>query len=121
MKAYKSRLTTDISYLSNFAAPSRAAAAGVLTKLSKVSRDLTDARNTLKGQRASTSSVAKGRTEVLQALSDSLAASADARSSASAARSDKRATAARDAKAEKHEIGLAIPLFESGGKALHLF
>jgi hypothetical protein len=121
LKRYETRLTTDIGYLSSFSAPSRKAAPAALHKLSNVSRDLTGATSAATGQQASTSSGRKGRTQVLSGLHDATLAASDARATAAAARSGKRSTARRDAKEEQREINKAIPLFESGGKLLHLF
>ena len=58
---------------------------------------------------------------MLSGLHDATLAASDARAAAAAARSGKRSTARRDAKEEQREINKAIPLFESGGKLLHLF
>jgi hypothetical protein len=121
LKPYEARLTADVGYLASFSAPSKGAAAGALGRLSKVSKHLSGAKRAASGQMASSSSGRKGRTEVLQALNDALLATGDARASAEAARAGKRSTARRDAKAEQREINKAIPLFESGGKKLHLF
>jgi hypothetical protein len=121
MKAYEKRLTTDISYLANFSAPSKHAAFSTLSKLSTITRDLAGATKAATDHQASTSSGRKGRTQILAALHDATTATSDAKASATAARSGKTSTAKRDAKAEQSEINKAIPLFESGGKTLHLF
>jgi hypothetical protein len=121
LKPYETRLTTDIGYLSNFSAPSKSAAPAALTKLSKIRSDLTGATKAATGQQASTSSGRKGRTQVLSALHDATVAAGDAQACATAARFGNKSTAKRDAKAEQGEINKAIPLFESGGKLLHLF
>jgi hypothetical protein len=117
LKPYETRLTTDISYLSNFSAPSKKAAPAALTKLSKINSDLSGATKAATGQQASTSSGRKGRTQVLSALHEATVATSDARACATAARSGKKSTA----KSEQSEINKAIPLFESGGELLHLF
>lgn len=121
LKRYENRLTTDIGYLSGFTVPSRKAASAVLAKLTKVRTDLAGATHAAGARQASTSSGRKGRTQVLSALHDATVAASDAQSCATAARSGNRSTAKRDAKAEQSEINKAIPLFESGGKLLHLF
>jgi hypothetical protein len=121
MKAYESRLTTDIGYLSNFSVPSRSAASTVLHKLSKIGTDLSAATRTAKGQQASTNSGRKARTLLLSALSDATTGTGDARTCATAARSGNRSAAKRDQRNEQNEINKAIPLFESAGKLLHLF
>jgi hypothetical protein len=121
LKRYETRLTTDIGYLSSFAAPSKNGARAALSKLSKVRSDLGGATNAANGQQASTASGRKGRAQVLSALHDATVAASDARASATAARSGLRSTAKRDAKNELSEINKAIALFESGGRLLHLF
>ncbi|MGP0036132.1 MAG: hypothetical protein ACLP4R_16395 [Solirubrobacteraceae bacterium] len=121
MRPYDKRLTTDISYLSNFSAPSKKAAPSTLSKLSTISSDLSGAIKAASGQQASTSSGRKGRTQILAALHYATAATNDAKACATAARVGKRSTAKRDAKTEQSQINKAIPLFESGGKLLKLF
>lgn len=121
LKAYKGRLTVDIAYLSNFSVPSHKAAATVLHKLSKVRSDLSGARRAATHQQASSSSARKGQALVLSALRDVLAAESDAHACAAAVRSADRAAAKRDQAKEQSEVNKAIPLFESGGKLLHLF
>jgi hypothetical protein len=121
LKAYQARLTADIGYLASFSAPSKSAAPASLSKLSKIRGDLTGAAQAATGQQASTPSGRKGRTLVLSGLNDAIIAVGDARASATAARSGDRSTAKNDAKVELSEINKAIPLFESGGRMLHLF
>lgn len=121
MKPYKTRLTVDIAYLSNFSAPSRKAAPAALRKLSSIGIDLHGASRALARQTASSANGRRGRADVLSALRDALAAASDAHSSAAAARAGHVATARRDAKAEQRHIGQAIPKFEAGGRLLHLF
>ena len=121
MKPYEKRLTNDISYLSNFSAPSKKAAPSTLNKLSRISSDLAAATKAATGHQASTSSGRKGRTQILAALHDATTATSDARTCAKAARAGKKSTAKRDAKTEQRQINKAIPLFESGGKLLKLF
>jgi hypothetical protein len=121
MKPYEKRLTTDISYLSNFSAPSKKAAPSTLTKLSTIGGDLAGATKAAASHQASTSSGRRGRTQILAALHDATAATSDAKASATAARAGKTSTAKRDAKTEQSQITKAIPLFESGGKLLKLF
>lgn len=121
MKAYKTRLTTDIAYLANFSAPAKARAGATLTKLGKINRDLLGARHAAQINQASTASGRKGRTEVLSALGYALTSTKDATASARAARAGHRAAARADARAALREINKAIPLFEDGGRRLHLF
>jgi len=121
MKPYEKRLTTDISYLSSFSAPSKRAAPAMLTKLSRIHNDLAGATDAADSQQASTSTGRQGRSEVLSALHDASLATNDANACATAARSGKTSAAKRDAKAEQGEIDKAIPLFESGGRKLNLF
>jgi hypothetical protein len=118
---YKSRLTSDIGYLSNFAAPSRHSAPGVQTRVARILGDLAAVTSAAKGQRASSSSVRHGQSLVLSALHYATLAAEDARASAGAARSGNGAGARGDARAELSQINRAIPLFESGGHLLHLF
>ena len=119
--ADKSRLTSDISYLASFSAPSRSSASGVLSRLSRIGSDLNGASRAASSQRASSSSGRHGQLLILTALSDAMFAESEAHASASAARSGSRSTASRDARAEQGEINRAIPDFESGGHLLHLF
>ena len=121
LRPYRARLTTDISYLSNFTAPSKSRTGAALRRLSKIRGDLGGATRAANLQQASTSSGRKGRTLVLSALHDASAAAADARASALAARSGNRSAARRDARKEQGEINRAITSFEQGGKLLHLF
>jgi hypothetical protein len=121
LKAYEKRLTADIGYLSTFSAPSRGGAGSVLSRLAKIRTDLTGAQSAAIRNQASTSAGRRGRTEVLAALKDALLATGDAQASATAARKGQHSTATHDAGAERREINKAIPLFESGGMALHLF
>ncbi len=121
LKPYKARLTSDIGYLSSFSAPSKRAASGALSTLSKVRADLDGATRAANGQQASTSSGRRGRTEVLSAFHDATLAAGDAQASAKAAHAGHSSTAKRDAGEEQTEINSAIPLFESGGGLLHLF
>jgi hypothetical protein len=121
LKPYESRLTTDIGYLSSFSTPSRSAALPALSKLSKIRSGLSGATRAASRQQASSSSGRRGRTLVLSALADATLAPGDAQASANAARSGSRSAAKRKAKEEQSEINKAIPLFESGGRLLHLF
>ncbi|MHB1571932.1 MAG: hypothetical protein ACYCXW_24030 [Solirubrobacteraceae bacterium] len=118
---YKTKLTTDIAYLSNFSAPSKRAAPSSLRTLSRISRDLAGATKAAKGQQGSTTSGRKGRSEVLSALSYATSATSYARSSATAARGGNRSRALAYARSEQARIDKAIPLFEDGGRRLHLF
>lgn len=120
LKPYKARLTSDIGYLANFSAPSRRAASGALSTLSKVRADLNGATHAANGQQASSSSGRRGRSEVLSAFHDATVAAGDAQASAHAARAGHSSTARRDAGEEQTEINSAIPLFESGGGLLGL-
>jgi hypothetical protein len=121
LKAYEGRLTADIGYLSSFSVPSKGTAAGVLRRLSKVRTDLTGAARAANHEQASSSSGRRGRALVLSGLHDASAAAGDARACANAAGAGNRSAAARDRRLERREIGKAIPLFESGGRLLHLF
>jgi hypothetical protein len=121
LKAYETRLSGDIGYLSSFSAPSKGAAAAVLHRLSEVRNDLAGATRAATGRQASTGSGRRGRELVLSGLHDAAAAASDARACATAVRSGNRNAAKRDERQEQSEIGKAIPLFESGGKLLHLF
>jgi hypothetical protein len=121
LRAYKARLTTDIGYLASFAAPNKGAAVGALRRLSTVRGDLTGATHAATLQQASTSSGRRARTLVLSGLHDAIAAVGDARASATAARSGNRSAAKRAARKARDETNKAIPLFESGGRLLHLF
>jgi hypothetical protein len=121
LKAYEMRLTSDIGSLSSFTVPSKNAANGVLGKLSTIAKDLSGATRAANGQQASTSTGRTGRIEVLSALNYASTATRDARASASAAKAGKSSTARSDQSQEQSAINKAIPLFESGGKKLHLF
>jgi hypothetical protein len=121
LKAYESRLTTDIGYLAAFTKPSAGGVPTALHRLSKIAEDLSGATHAAKTHHASTTAGAKGRTEVLAALHDAMAATRDAEASAKAVRGGKPAKAKHEAKLERSAINKAIPLFESGGKKLHLF
>ncbi len=121
LKRYETRLTSDIAYLSSFAAPSKTAAPAALRALSKIRRDLTGAIRAANGQQASTSTGREARTLVLSGLHYATGAAGHAKASATAARSGAVFTAKHAARAEQTEIHKAIPLFERGGKLLHLF
>jgi hypothetical protein len=121
LKAYKTKLTTDVAYLSSFSAPSKSRATATLRRLSKVAGDLAGATRAANGQQASTKSGRKGRKLVLEGLHDATLAVRDARASATAAKSGQRPTAKRDARSEQAKINNAIPMLEQGGKLLHLF
>lgn len=121
LKAYQSRLTADIGYLSSFSTPSRGSAGAVLSRLSKIGSDLSGASRAARAQRASSRSGSRGRSLVLSALSNASVAVGDARAAAYAARAGNRSTAARYTRAERSAINRAIPQFESGGHLLHLF
>ena len=121
LQAYKTRLTADIAYLASFSAPTKSKASVALRRLSKVRSDLTGATRAANGQQASSGSGRRGRKLVLSGLQHALTAAGDARASATAARSGNRAAAKRDARHERGEINQAVPLFESGGRLLHLF
>lgn len=121
LKAYEANLTKDIAYLASFKAPSKSGASAALHKISKVESDLNGAKQAANGQQASSSSGKTGRSKVLSALHYALVAASDAKASATAARSHEASTAKKDAKATVSETNKAIPLFESGGKLLHLF
>jgi hypothetical protein len=119
--AYKSRLTADIGYLASFSVPSRAGAGGTLSRLSTIQHDLAGARHAASAQQGSSSAGRRGRTLVLSALGDAIAAAGHAQSSANAARSGKTSTARSEARTESSDINRAIPLFQQGGTLLHLF
>lgn len=121
LKAYQTRLTADIGYLASFTAPSNSGATAAFKKLSTISKQLKGATQAANGQQASSSKGIKGRKDVLTALKDASAAVTDAKASATAAKAGKSSTAKHDAKQERQQINKAIPLFESGGKALGLF
>ena len=121
LSPYKTKLTTDIAYLSNFSTPSKRAASGSLNTLARIGRDLSGATSAARGQQGSTSSGREGRSEVLSALRYATSATSFARSSASAARVGNRSLAAGYARSEQATIKKAIPLFEDGGRRLHLF
>jgi hypothetical protein len=121
LAGYQAKLTSDIGYLSNFSAPSRSAAGGVLRRLSGVQGDLSGASRAASGQQASSSSGRKGRALVLSALSEALTAAGDARAAADAARAGNTSGARSDAGKERSAINQAIPHFEQGGALLHLF
>ena len=121
LKPYKSKLTADVAYLANFKAPSKSKAGAALKKLATVNGDLTGAKNAAENNQASSSKGRSGRTAVIAGLTDALAAVADGKASASAAKSGKASTAKTDAKAELKETNKAIPLLESGGMKLGLF
>ncbi|HWE32832.1 MAG TPA: hypothetical protein VG410_05055 [Solirubrobacteraceae bacterium] len=122
LKAYKHKLTTDIAYLSSFAAPSKSATASVSKKLSTIRADLKGAQSAAQNNQASSASGRKGRSEVLTGLGYALVAEGDAKAAASAAASGKKATAKSDAKKARAEIAnKAIAPLESGGMALGLF
>ena len=118
---YKGRLTSDIGYLANFSAPSRHSAPGVQTRVARILGDLAGVTSAANSQHASSNSVRHGQSLVLSALHYATLAADDARVSAGAARSGNGAGARNDARAEQHQINRAIPLFESGGRLLHLF
>jgi hypothetical protein len=121
LKPYKTKLTTDVAYLSSFSAPSKSRATATLRRLSNVAGDLAGATRAANGQQASTTSGRKGRKLVLQGLHDATLAVGDARASATAAKSGQRSTAKRDARSERAKINKAIPQLEQGGMLLHLF
>jgi hypothetical protein len=121
LKPYKTKLTNDIAYLATFAAPSKSAASGVSTKLSKIEKDLKAVQRAAKNNQASSSKGTTGRSEVLAGVGDALTATTDANASAAAARAGKKATAKRDAKSARAEIAKAVPVLEAGGHALGLF
>ncbi len=121
LKAYETKLTTDISYLSAFTKPNKSAVSGTLQRLSKITKDLGGAMHAASTHHASTTAGAKGRTEVISALHDAGAATRDAQASARAVRGGKLAQAKHEAKLELSAINKAIPLFEAGGQRLHLF
>lgn len=121
LSAYESRLTADIGRLASFSTPSRAGAAATIAALGKVRSDLDGAVRAADGQRASTSAGRRGRALVLSGLREALTAAGDAKSAAVAARSGHTAAAKAATAREQKAIDRAIPLFESGGKLLHLF
>lgn len=121
LKAYQSRLTADIGYLSSFSTPTRRSAGAVLSRLSRIGSDLSGASRAARGQRASSRSGSRGKSLVLSALSNASVAVSDARAAAYAARSGNHSTASRYTRAEQSAINRAIPQFESGGHLLHLF
>jgi hypothetical protein len=121
LKAYQTRLTSDIGYLASFKAPSKHGAGTALSKVSKIDGDLKGATKAARGQQGSSSAGRKGRTQILSALKDASAAASAAKASATAAQDGKGGAAKSDAKQERTDINKAIPLFEAGGKALHLF
>jgi len=122
LKAYKHKLTTDIAYLSTFAAPSKSAAAGVSKKLSTIHTDLKGALSAAQDNQASSAKGGQGRTEILTGLGYALVAEADAKAATSAAASGKMATAKSEAKKARSEIAnKAIGPLETGGMALGLF
>lgn len=121
LKPYKSKLTVDVAYLANYAAPSKSKASSALKELSKVKGDLNGALKAATDNQASSSKGKTGRTEVIAGLKDALKANAEAQASANAAKSGKSSTAKSDAKTEKSEIDKAIAPLEAGGKALGLF
>jgi hypothetical protein len=120
LAGYESKLTSDIGYLASFSTPSRSGAAGALSRLSGVQRDLEGASKAASGQQASSSAGRKGRALVLSALGDALTAAGDARAAADAAHAGKSAAARGDAGKEQSAIDQAIPRFEQGGSLLHL-
>lgn len=121
LRSYETRLAADIGYLSSFTMPTRSRAPAVLRRLSSVRTDLNGATGAAERNRASTGSGRVGRAQVLSALHYAITATIDAQLCASAARVGNRARARRDARAEQRAINQAIPLFEAGGKRLHLF
>ena len=118
---YKARLTSDIGYLASFSAPSRKSAPGVEKRVSTILHDLSGATSAAKSQKASSKSVKHGQSLILSALHDATLAADDAQASARAARGGNGSGAKHDARKERTEINRAIPLFESGGRLLHLF
>ena len=121
LSTYESRLTSDIGRLANFAVPSRAAAASTVAAMTKVNADLEGAVRAATAQKASTSAGRRGRTLVLSGLHEAIVAAGDAKAAALAARTGHGAAARAQAAKERAAINRAIPLFESGGKLLHLF
>jgi hypothetical protein len=120
-KTYDKRLTKDIAYLANFKTPGKRSSGSVLSHVRKIRADLKGAENAQKGKKASTAGGRKGRQEVLAALHDAGTAAGSARTSAIAVRGGHHSAAKHDARQEQTAINKAIPLFESGGKKLHLF
>ncbi len=121
LKAYETKLTTDIGYLSSFSTPSKNGAKGALQKLSKIDKDLAGATKAANKNQGSTANGKKGRTEILAALKDATAADSSAQACAKAAHAAKHSAAKSALKQEQRQINKAIPLFESGGKLLKLF
>jgi hypothetical protein len=121
LKPYKTKLTTDIAYLANFATPSKSKASSDLKQLSKVKGDLNGALKAATDNQASSSKGKAGRTDVIAGVKDALKAESEAVASATAAKSGKSSTAKSDAKTEKSEIDKALAPLEAGGKALGLF
>jgi hypothetical protein len=121
LKAYETRLAADIGYLSSFTAPTTRGAPAALRRLATVQTDLNGATTAANSHQASTRSGRTGRTEVLSALHHASLAATEAQRCGKATRAGHHADARRDAKAEQGEINEAIPLFEAGGKRLHLF
>lgn len=121
LNGYKSRLTSDISYLAYFSAPSRSRTSSVLSRLSGVSSDLNGAIRAANGQRSSSRTGSRAKSLLLAAFGYALSATGYARASAYAARSGRGSSARSDARAEQGQINRAIPLFEQGGRLLHLF
>ena len=121
LHGYESKLTTDISYLADFSAPSRGGASGALSRISGTQKDLSAAYRAASGQQGSSSTGRSGRSLVLSALSEANTAAGDAKASADAARSGNSSAARSDANKERGVIDQAIPRFEQGGKDLHLF
>ena len=98
LKAYKTKLTNDVAYLSTFAAPSKSGSSSVSKKLSRIRGDLKGAQSAAQNNQASSANAIKGRTEVLTGLGYALVAEGDAKAATSAAASGKKATAKSDAK-----------------------
>jgi hypothetical protein len=121
VKPYVSRLTADVSYLSNFAVPRKSGVVTVLRRLDKIRTDLGGATRAVKDNQGSTSAGRKGRTLALSALRHATTATADARACATAVRAGKRSAAKSDQRHEQTEINRAISQFEAAGKLLHLF
>lgn len=119
--AYRSRLTADMVYLASFSTPSRGSAGSALSRLAGITRDLTGAVRAASSQRASTRNGSRGVSLLLVAFSDALNAAGDARAAAAAARSGYGSRARNDVRLEQTQINRAIPLFEQGGRLLHLF
>ncbi len=121
LKAYQSRLTSDIGYLAGFGVPSRSGAGATLTRLARVHGDLAAASRVASGQQGSSSSGRRGRSLVLAALSGASTATSDAEAAARAARAGRSSSARSDVSAEQAAINRAIGEFEQGGRLLHLF